>query len=35
MLQKAENEAEPFKEKYDARGYLEICLALSAGTEPS
>lgn len=29
-----QNEEEPYKEKYDARGYFEIALALSQGSEP-
>lgn len=33
MKEKVANEEEPYKEKYDARGYLEICLALSAGAD--
>lgn len=28
----AANQEEPYKEKYDARGYLEICVAMAAGT---
>jgi len=28
MKQSASDEAQPYKEKYDARGLLEICLAL-------
>lgn len=31
MKAEASNEGEPFKEKYEARGYLEICLALLNG----
>lgn len=33
MYVQAADEAEPFKERYEARGYLEICLALSAGSD--
>jgi len=29
----AANEEEPFKERYEARGYLEICIAMAAGTD--
>lgn len=32
MQEKCQDEAQPYKEKYDARGYLDICLALSNGT---
>jgi len=32
MNVKAADEEQPYKEKYDAQGYLDICLALSQGT---
>jgi hypothetical protein len=33
MKEPTANEQEPFKERYDARGYFEICVAMSAGSE--
>ncbi len=30
----AASEEEPFKERYEARGYLEICVAMTAGQDP-
>ena len=30
----AASEEEPFKERYEARGYLEICVAMTAGLDP-
>jgi len=32
MYQPAADESQPYKEKYDAQGYLDIVLALSQGT---
>lgn len=29
----AASEEEPFKERYEARGYLEICVAMTAGQD--
>ena len=35
MKKEMSDEKQPYKEKYDARGYLDICLAMSQGTSPS
>jgi hypothetical protein len=29
----AANEEEPYKERYEARGYFEICAAMASGTD--
>ena len=33
MKEPVAKEEEPFKERYDAKGYFEICVAMSAGIE--
>ena len=33
MLLPSANEAEPYKEKYEARGYFEICIAMCTEKE--